>query len=59
MSSCNNDNRPKLKWNWHNNALYLEYWIEMRTNLLKDIFEFFSDGSLTEFEKKLVCVQQS
>ena len=24
----------------------------MRTNLLKDIFEFFSDGSLTEFEKK-------
>ena len=31
----------------------------MRTNLLKDIFEFFSDGSLTEFEKKLVCVQQS
>ena len=23
----------------------------MRTNLLKDIFEFFSDGSLTECEK--------
>ena len=51
--AVDNDNLQELKelkWNWYNNALYLEYWIEMRTNLLQDIFEFFSDGSLTEFE---------